>query len=206
MRGNQDLCHTHYEARQRRVRLAREVPCAFSGCDGCANVAGLCDGHYRQRQKGQQLTPLRLRRPPSKVSRRDEFGRKRCVGCATWLLEAMFPRNKQRADGLSAYCINCSRARQRASRYGLSSGRYAQIMRDQDGLCPVCGEPLDDSSLFIDHDHACCPTRKSCGRCVRGLLHAQCNTLLGMAGDSPIRLRAAAVYLEDWNKKKLEAA
>jgi len=35
---------------------------------------------------------------------------------------------------------------------------------------------------------------------VRGLLHARCNQLLGLAKDDPIRLEKAAAYLRKHNK------
>ena len=51
--------------------------------------------------------------------------------------------------------------------------------------------------LVIDHDHACCPGTRSCGKCVRGLLCNWCNRLLGMAFDNPAILAGAIQYLDE---------
>lgn len=51
--------------------------------------------------------------------------------------------------------------------------------------CEICTAPLaldgysNSKAFAIDHDHACCPSPTSCGRCVRGLLCSTCNTRLG---------------------------
>lgn len=64
------------------------------------------------------------------------------------------------------------------------------MLEEQGGNCAICHEPPPEDKhydLFIDHDHG---TGK-----VRGLLCLHCNTVLGMAGDDPDRLRAAIAYL-----------
>lgn len=75
--------------------------------------------------------------------------------------------------------------------------------------CEVCGTDLiartrDTSTgqlvsqLVVDHDHDCCASEYSCGRCVRGLLCARCNTAAGMVLNSPQTAQALAGYLDRW--------
>jgi hypothetical protein len=66
-------------------------------------------------------------------------------------------------------------------RYGITQANFGRMLEEQGYACAMCGEPFEDGDLiFIDHDHACCPDEKrSCGRCVRGLLDLSCNTALG---------------------------
>ena len=70
-------------------------------------------------------------------------------------------------------------------RYGLMPAQYAQMIKDADGKCCLCGRPAD--KLMIDHDHA---TKK-----VRELLCRFCNTGLGQFGDSIELLERAIAYL-----------
>ncbi len=64
------------------------------------------------------------------------------------------------------------------------------------GMAEICGLCGTGQRLDIDHDHLCCPGQRSCGKCVRGFLCRPCNVGLGMFGDDPARLRAAAEYIE----------
>lgn len=83
------------------------------------------------------------------------------------------------------------------TRYKLSRESYEQMFDEQDGKCLICKEKQD--RLFVDHDHACCPTdqtnQKTCGECVRGLLCWHCNSGLGHFRDDPDRMQAAIAYL-----------
>lgn len=56
----------------------------------------------------------------------------------------------------------------------------------RDGVCPICRR---DGALVLDHNH-------STGA-QRGWLCARCNVGIGMLGDSPVALLAAAAYLEE---------
>jgi hypothetical protein len=68
-------------------------------------------------------------------------------------------------------------------------------MREQGHRCPICTADIS-GHYVVDHDHACCPGVRSCGRCVRGFLCDGCNLGLGAFQDSPGTMRAAISYLE----------
>jgi hypothetical protein len=71
----------------------------------------------------------------------------------------------------------------RASRlrrlYKLEIADYDAMAIAQNGRCAICGQPPITRQLAVDHDHTCCPTESTCGKCVRGLLCASCNRQLG---------------------------
>lgn len=76
--------------------------------------------------------------------------------------------------------------------YGISEAEYDELFERQDGRCAICKCHQRYQRLAVDHDHK---THK-----VRGLLCMQCNRGLGRFFDSPVRLRAAAAYLEKANE------
>ena len=86
-------------------------------------------------------------------------------------------------------------------RYGLNASKYAAILAFQDGKCAICRESDTSADklkrrLHVDHDHSCCPGKKSCGKCVRGLLCGPCNVLLGMSKERQELLDRAKAYLQ----------
>jgi hypothetical protein len=60
--------------------------------------------------------------------------------------------------------------RDKAKKYGLSIEQLRLLL--QTGCyVPNCERGgTGRSGLHIDHDHACCPGKRSCGQCVRGAL------------------------------------
>lgn len=70
--------------------------------------------------------------------------------------------------------------------YDLTVEQYQTMVSEQGGCCAICLRP--ERRLHVDHEH-------STGR-VRGLLCKKCNMGIGLLGDSPAVLTAAAVYLE----------
>lgn len=79
------------------------------------------------------------------------------------------------------------RLRARAKAFGITVEEYTRLKALP---CDICGthESQDGRALHIDHCHT---TNK-----VRGILCTNCNKMLGLVGDDPERLRAAARYLE----------
>lgn len=84
-------------------------------------------------------------------------------------------------------CRECRRVYHIAKTYGITMEQYRELLAAQDGVCAICqsgevkrhhetGVPF---MLCVDHDHNCCPGKRSCGECVRGLLCSRCNSVLG---------------------------
>lgn len=73
---------------------------------------------------------------------------------------------------------------------------YLTLLDSQDYACAICQEAFTkDSPPHVDHDHACCPSKGSCGGCVRGLLCRRCNSGIGYFRDNTEALSNAVVYL-----------
>jgi hypothetical protein len=90
-------------------------------------------------------------------------------------------------------------------RYGITAERYDEMLTAQGGHCATCPKTPEQNGkrLCVDHDHACCDRATGiCGKCVRGLLCADCNQALGVVGDNAETLLALAAYLtqsEPWH-------
>ena len=81
-------------------------------------------------------------------------------------------------------------------KYRMTLAQYEALWAAQGGTCAVCPAVLVvGGSTHVDHDHACCPGKYTCGKCVRGLLCTRCNMMLGFAKDNPEILEAGAAYL-----------
>lgn len=90
-------------------------------------------------------------------------------------------------------------------KYGITLDQYKELLEKQGGVCIACGMPPFPAfngavSLAVDHDHKCCAGERSCGKCIRGLIHSQCNTAIGAVFDKPEVLRKLADYLEKVEK------
>jgi hypothetical protein len=86
-------------------------------------------------------------------------------------------------------CLPKRRSTYLLKTYDMCSDKYQTMYEEQDGLCAICGEPLDKPK--VDHNHAT-------GE-VRQLLCGNCNSGIGMFKESQTRLRKAIAYLVRWN-------
>lgn len=131
----------------------------------------------------------------------NELGQIHCRNCGEYFDEKdMVVGNKRINKGLT-YCKECSsilKTTRTINNYGITVDQFHELLEKQNYSCRICG--LKDSTyrvrLSIDHDHSCCPGRKSCGKCIRGLLCHPCNMALGSAKDDIEILQKMINYLK----------
>ena len=85
------------------------------------------------------------------------------------------------------------------TRFKMTQNQFAALLAEQGNSCAICGTQTPGgryNQWHIDHDHACCSGMESCGKCVRGILCAACNFMLGAIGDSQSTLLSAITYLQ----------
>jgi len=178
-------CQSHYNRWKKHGDIRADVPvedrnprdgtCLVEGCDRPIGLRLLCVAHARRENKhGDVVADIPLIQPSD--------GRCSVEGCV----------RPYSAKGWCEYHYQPFR------RYKLTPDDYDTMLAIQGGGCAICGRVAGEATrLFVDHDHACCPARVStCGKCVRGLLCASCNPLLGRAGDSIEWLQRAIDYLK----------
>lgn len=145
----------------------------------------------------------------------------RCVDCHTLAnniedLEKRFIKDNTLIKKYANLCKKCQNVRNKKSRianilgvqkrqrkqslienYRISDERYQELLSIQDFRCGICKEHQRDlkKSLGVDHDHNCCPGKKSCGKCIRGLLCQKCNMGIGLLSDDKNILNSAIIYL-----------
>lgn len=78
--------------------------------------------------------------------------------------------------------------------YHLTKIDYLKILISQSFSCGLCNR--QGKKLVVDHDHECCSSNKSCGKCIRGLVCYDCNIFLGRIDTIPDIYQKALVYKE----------
>lgn len=140
------------------------------------------------------MLSLQERKPELPVDQRE--GTKTCVKCGIDKDINLFPCSV--AKGKIYHKKKCSKcvSEEQAERYNRSPyqspnkrdnqytykyGRplYDELFEEQHGKCLLCGN-FSERTLCVDHDRRCCPSDRTCGNCVRGLLCLVCNVQLGV--------------------------
>jgi len=91
--------------------------------------------------------------------------------------------------------------------YGVTPEWYEAKLAEQHGHCALCPTKPDGKHKFyldIDHAHSCCPGRKSCGKCVRGLLCVACNCALAQIEKWENWPEAVRAYINSYARKTVE--
>lgn len=126
----------------------------------------------------------------------------RCKPCllahkAKWYAENRERVNAERRAKAAGLPLGHRRDKDLKQRFGIGVEEVLELLKKQDG-CGIChrAEPGTVRWWHVDHDHACCAGKKSCGKCVRGILCHRCNMLLGQAQDNTTTLNSAIEYLQ----------
>lgn len=176
--------------------------CDFEGCSEKHHGRGYCFYHWKQQRQGKPLTSREdMKRPSGSNLQRDEVGRKWCVRCRRWLAMESFTPHKTSIDGYQSWCSECAADYMLRRRYGMTRAEVEVMLAEQGG-CAICGtaDPTAHSNYrrgwHVDHDHSCCGPDRSCAKCVRGILCASCNKMIGLARDDVLLLQSAIRYLQ----------
>lgn len=128
-----------------------------------------------------------------------------------------FGKDASTRDRLTRWCRECRNQRERwegkttpeaqrryalKHQYGITTEQFDEMLAAQFWECAACTTVYGEGEPFhVDHDHACCPGYRSCGKCIRGILCRSCNIILGHAKDDSLRLESLAVYLRKFGLK-----
>lgn len=155
--------------------------CSYKDCGRPNWSKGYCHAHYRLARAGRELRPIRATPQPRTSDLCSH------PGCGepyqTWDL--------------------CRSHYHRLRNHNITLAAFDALLETQGHRCACCGAP-DPGGVYgwcVDHDHACCPGDRSCGRCIRGLICGPCNKGLGHFKDSIETMQAGIRYLQRWEAR-----
>lgn len=144
------------------------VDCSFQDCERPTYAKGVCRNHYTL------VFPTKKREPkpapkPGRLARKCPF-----PDC----------------EGFSYTAPFCREHVKHWYAFPVEPTEYLKLRLIKN--CQSCGD--DTQKLVFDHDHDCCPGKKTCGNCVRGVICQDCNVALGYLRNDPRRAEQLAVY------------
>ena len=188
---------------ERLEELAEQVghrPIAEVAPEFGVSERGLQDVMYRYGIKGRERamhTPEEIERRVAPLRGREKVDRtvpRECSKCHVVKQPEEF-RQDRNSGRICKECSNNARRMRwndldddernrqmtviRWKRHGLTPEQGMELIEKQGGLCALCHKELG-ARVHVDHDHACCPDpRRTCGNCIRGIVHQRCNNMLG---------------------------
>jgi hypothetical protein len=178
------VCMSDECRRARSNEAARRIQ-ARKVASRAPRICKECGAEFKIKSNSAYCSPACLRESTLR-RRRDREYRPAPINCVECGQQIPYKSGKRRFCGDECWKLY----RDRTSRW-----RVKGLWPDH-GMVEACALCVATERLDIDHDHACCPGDRSCGKCVRGFLCRSHNVGLGMFGDDPAQLRAAADYIE----------
>lgn len=185
--------------------------CSEPGCTNPHLAQDRCGNHYQLARKAGVIQLLnKPRHSISNVNPVDKTGD--CAICGPVDVKFSDRRPKPRCgnearetgrrhrakDKVTGRHLPYHRDYNRRKKFRLEKGGVERLIAEANDQCQICHTPVVWETARIDHDHACCSDKNAptCGYCIRGILCQSCNTGIGLLGDSPARLMAAARYID----------
>lgn len=125
---------------------------------------------------------------------------KECGTCGFVKNRREFSRDVTKPDGLRSTCRLCDRETKLRYRYGIGLAEYTLRLAEQGNVCDICRASSAD--MVVDHDHACCPGERSCGKCLRGIVCQDCNRAIGLLREDQDVFASAIMYLQRFEKEE----
>ena len=177
--------------------IKKRAECSIEDCFAPRTARGYCQKHYMRVLRHGDPNPLGL--PVALSERFNSNGERKCSSCKRYLSLTHFAKaGKNIPDRLQIYCRECTKLKRLHQIYGLSADSLRYLMHAQKMECKICSIPFSEENQFVvDHDHDCCPTKKTCGKCVRGILCISCNVRLGIMEDKTWVEQASKYLMEN---------
>lgn len=131
---------------------------------------------------------------------------KTCSKCGAAKPLTSFSPHREGTGGRRSWCKECVRIQSLERNFKLSPDGFSEMMKNQEGKCAICKIDIDgyyfpgsgiSTRASVDHDHSCCSSQVTCGKCIRGLLCSKCNQGIGSFQDNEEILLNAVSYLRN---------